>query len=408
MSALARKHAERWLNRNVIGMGLTSFLSDACHEMATAILPGFLASIGASAAALGAIEGLADAVSSFVKLWIGWYTDRIGHRKAICVAGYLLTGVSQALFAFASGWLLVLLGRVVGWFGRGSRGPLRDAILAESVAPEDRGKAFGFHRAGDTLGAIVGPLVGVGLLALWQPHAAAHPSAPFRTIFLVTLIPGVGSAVAFAALVRERRREPDHSLRLWKTIAALPRDFRRLLVGVGVFGLGDFAPTLLILGATQLLAPALGTVRAAQVAALLYVLRNVLYAGASYPVGVLSDRFGPRGLLALGYSLGALVSVGFAAAFLSWTGNLALLGVLFALAGTSIATVDALEGVITADLVPTETRGTAYGVLGTVNGVGDLASSAAVGALWALHPAAGFAYAAVLMMAGSVLLLWVR
>ena len=196
--------ATRWLNRNVVGMGLASLLSDWGHEMATVVLPAFLAVIGAPAAALGAIEGIADAVSSFVKLGAGWYSDRIGRRKGICVGGYFLTGISKAIFAFAAGWPLVLFGRTLGWFARGIRGPLRDAILAESVSTEDRGKAFGFHRAGDTLGAIIGPLCAVGLLALLQGQSAADPSAPFRTVFLLTLIPGVGSALAFGLRVRPK------------------------------------------------------------------------------------------------------------------------------------------------------------------------------------------------------------
>ena len=125
-----------WLNRNVVGMGLTSLLSDAGHEMATAILPGFLTVLGVSAAALGIIEGVADATSSFVKLGAGWLSDRLGHRKPITVGGYLLTGLSKGLFAFAYGWPLILVGRVLGWFGRGIRGPLRDAMLAiEDVYP---------------------------------------------------------------------------------------------------------------------------------------------------------------------------------------------------------------------------------------------------------------------------------
>src|SRR5438067_20964 len=139
-----------WLNHNVLGMGLTSLLSDAGHEMATAVLPGFLAALGAPPYALGLIEGVADALSSFVKLAAGWWGDRLGHRKGIVTAGYALTGVAKALFALAAGWPLVLAGRCLAWFGRGIRGPLRDALLAESVLPGDRGKAFGFHRAGDT------------------------------------------------------------------------------------------------------------------------------------------------------------------------------------------------------------------------------------------------------------------
>jgi len=401
---------ERWLNRNVVGMGVTSLLSDWGHEMATAILPAFLAVIGAPAAALGAIEGIADAVSSFVKLGAGWYSDRIGRRKAICVGGYFLTGVSKAIFAFAAGWPLVLVGRTLGWFGRGIRGPLRDAILAESVSSEARGKAFGFHRAGDTLGAIIGPLCAVGLLALLQGHAAGDPSAPFRLVFLLTLVPGVGSALAFGLMVHERRRAPNHGVKLWATIRGLPYGYRRWLVGVGVFGIGDFAHTLLILAATELLTPAYGVVAAAQMAALFYVVRNVFYAGASYPVGALSDRVGRRGILVLGYAVGALTAAGFIAAFaFSWRHPAYLLGPS-CLAGIYIAVEDALEGAMTADLVPAaELRGIAYGVLGTVNGIGDLAASVIVGALWtAVSPATGFAYAATAMAAGAVVITRVR
>ena len=401
---------EGWLNRNVVGMGITSLLSDWGHEMATAILPAFLAVIGVPAAALGAIEGIADAVSSFVKLGAGWYTDRIGHRKAVCVGGYFLTGVSKAIFALAYGWPLVLVGRTLGWFGRGIRGPLRDAILAESVPDEARGKAFGFHRAGDTLGAVIGPLCAVGLLAWLQGHGAADPSAPFRTVFLLTLIPGVGSALAFGLMVRERRRAPNHGVRLWATIHGLPHAYRRWLVGVGIFGVGDFAHTLLILAATELLEPAYGIVAAAQMAALFYVARNVLYAGASYPIGALSDRLGRLGILVLGYVVGALTAAGFVAAFaLSWRHPVYLLG-LFCLAGIYIAAEDALEGAMTADLVPAvESRGIAYGVLGTVNGIGDLAASVIVGALWtAVSPAVGFAYATAAMAAGAVAIARVR
>ena len=400
---------QKWLNRNVVGMGLTSFLSDASHEMATAVLPGFLAVIGAPAAALGLIEGVADAASSFVKLAAGWYSDRIGHRKAITVGGYFVTGVAKALFAFAYAWPLVLVGRTVAWLGRGVRGPLRDAILAESVPAESRGRAFGFHRAGDTLGAIVGPAIAVALLAWLQPQAAGNPSAPFRLIFWLTLIPGVGSAVAFATLVSERRRAPDHELRFWGALRSLPSSYRRLLVGVGVFGLADFAPTLMILAATQLLTPGHGVVHAAQIAGLLYMLRNVAYAGASFPIGALSDRVGRRGLLVAGYVVGAVVAAGFMFAFVFSLHSMAYLLALFALAGVYIAAEDALEGVMTADYISPEVRGTAYGLLATVNGVGDFVASAAVGLLWTgISPVAGFGYAAVLMLIGAAILHTVR
>jgi MFS family permease len=398
-----------WLNRNVLGMGLTSLLSDAGHEMATAVLAGFLAVIGAPAYALGVIEGVADALSSFVKLGTGWWSDRLGHRKGIVTAGYALTGCAKALFALAAGWPLVLVGRVLAWFGRGIRGPLRDAMLAESVTAKDRGKAFGFHRAGDTLGAIIGPLLGAWLLVLLLPYATPDPSTPFRMIFLLTLVPGLASVVAFMLLVREERRPPNHEAQFWASVRALPSSFRRFLVGVGVFGAGDFSHTLLILAATQLLTPTYGPVEAAQAGAVLYALRNVLYAAASYPVGAMSDRTGRRGLLAAGYALAALVMVGFAAVFFWSVTSLFVLGVLFALAGVYIAVEDALEGALTADLVPDLTnRGTAYGVMGTVNGVGDLVSSVVVGVLWSVNPVLGFVYAALMMLAGWLLLYRVR
>jgi MFS family permease len=393
-----------WLNRNVIGMGLTSLLSDAGHEMATAVLPAFLATIGAAAGALGAIEGVADAVSSFAKLGAGWWSDRIGHRKTIAVGGYALTGASTGLFALAAGWPLVLAARVIGWFGRGIRGSLRDAMLAESVEPADAGKAFGFHRAGDTLGAIIGPLLGVAVVALLHERFT-DASAPFRIVFVLTLIPGLGAALAFALMVRERRRPPNHDLAFWHSVRRLPRPYRRFLVGVFVFGLADFAPTLLILRATDLLSPAHGIAHAAQLAALLYAVRNAFYAGASFPIGALGDRIGRRGLLAGGYVLAALTFAG----FIPSISTLPHLLLLFAAAGVFIAIEDALEGAIAAELLPAETRGLGYGVLGSVNGVGDLASSVIVGVLWAhVSVTAGLAYAAVLSVLGAVLILRVR
>ena len=393
-----------WLNRNVIGMGLTSLLSDAGHEMATAVLPSFLATLGVSAAALGAIEGISDAVASFAKLGSGWWSDRIGHRKPIAVGGYALTGAAKALFAFAAGWPLVLTGRVLAWFGRGIRGSLRDAMLVESVEPADVGKAFGFHRAGDTIGAIIGPLLGVAAIGLLHGRFV-DPSMPFRVVFLLTLIPGLGSALAFALMVRERRRAPNHEIRFWSSVRSLPRAYRRCLVGVFIFGLADFAPTLLILRATDLLTPAHGVAHAAQLAALLYALRNALYAGAAFPVGALGDRIGRRGLLAGGYVVAALTFVGFMHASV----ELPYLALLFAAAGVFMAVEDTLEGTIAAELLPPERRGLGYGVLGSVNGVGDLFSSVIVGLLWAhVSITAGLLYAAVLSVAGAVLILRVR
>ena len=243
-----------WLNRNVMLFGLTSLLSDFCHEMATAILPQFMQAIGASAAALGFIEGVADALSSFVKLGAGYHSDRIGRRKSWTAIGYLLTAVATPLFAFAFAWPIILIGRIVGWLGRGIRGPLRDAMLAESVAPQDRGRAFGFHRAGDTAGAVLGPLAAFGLLSLlaahpgaievlrrWVPSLSSAAGGAFRIIFLLTFVPGFLSVLTIL-LVKEKIRAPHHELRFFGALRSMPGNYRRFLLGVGLFGIADFAP----------------------------------------------------------------------------------------------------------------------------------------------------------------------
>src|SRR3954452_6598951 len=177
-----------WLNRTVWGMTVTSLLSDACYEMVLAVLPGFLPVIGVAAAALGWIEGASDAFSSFLKLFSGYYSDKIGHRKRMVVAGYFFTGTGLSLFAVATSWVPIFGGRLISWFGKGIRGSLRDAMLSESTEPAFRGRVFGFHRAGDTVGAVLGPLAGVALLSLIP---ATTPDRPFRIIFLLSLIPGL-------------------------------------------------------------------------------------------------------------------------------------------------------------------------------------------------------------------------
>ncbi|MBN1461222.1 MAG: MFS transporter [Armatimonadetes bacterium] len=389
-------------------MGLTSFLSDAGHEMATTVLPAFLTLIGAPASALGLIEGIADALSSFVKLLSGWYGDRLARRKPLVVGGYLLTGVGTGLLALASSWPFVLFARSLSWLGRGVKGPPRDAMLAESVPKESRGKAFGFHRAGDTLGAVLGPLMAVGLLALLG-DSAPHSLGPYRLVFALSLIPGLLAGLVFALLVVEHRRKAQGGKRLWLSVRSLPRPYIRLLAAVGLNGLGNFAPTLLILAGTELLSGRYGTTRAAQIAGLLYVVHNVFYAGMSYPVGALSDRWGRRGLLALGYFAGGLVAAGLVVAFALPFSAIFFLAVLFALNGSFMATQDSLEGAITADRVERANRSTAYGVMATVNGVGDFAASAVVGLLWTLvSPTVAFAYAAALMWSGAGSLAMIR
>jgi MFS family permease len=204
-----------------------------------------------------------------------------------------------------------------------------------------------------------------------------------------------------AFMVREKRRPPNHEMRFWGTIRSMPKTYRSFLLAVGLFGIADFAPTLMILRATTSLEPTLGLLRAAQVAALLYTLRNVVYALASYPIGALSHRFHRTRYLATGYGVAVVTFLGFAFVLptIWW------FAIFFALAGIFIAWEDTMEGVAVRDYVKTEIAGTAYGVLGVVNGIGDFAASVIVGLLWAaISPMAGFLYAAVAGLAGTILM----
>lgn len=391
---------KQWLNRNIWGMTITSLLSDASHEMVMAVLPGFLPIIHVTAAALGWIEGASDAIASFLKLFSGWYSDRIGHRKRMIVMGGFFVGSGLSLFSLANSWIMILIGRLVSWIGRGLRATLRDAMLSESVAPEFRGRAIGFHRTGDTIGAIIGPIMGVILLrSLPQPSS----DAPFRTIFLLSLIPGIAAPLVFLFMVRETKRQPRPWSNFLKSIGELPKAFRRMLLAVGLFGSGDFSPSLLILAAATLLRPKYGAVHAAQLAALLYVVRNIVYAAASYPIGWLADRGRKPPLLATGYLCGALMSAASALMFWRNSSSLPILTAIFVIAGIFVAAQDTLEKAIPPDITDPAIRGTVYGTLGAVNGAGDFISSALVGTLWtAASPSIAFAAAAVLMLLGSL------
>jgi MFS family permease len=387
-----------WLNRTVLGVGLTSLFSDWSHETATAILPAFLAAIGAGPAWLGAIEGIADGLSSFTKLAAGHFTDRLKRRKPLALFGYAFTAFATASFAFATHAVHVLFGRVSAWLGRGVRSPAKKALLAADVSPNAYGRAFGFERLMDTVGAIAGPLT-----ALWLLEITAHS---YRKVFLWTLVPGLIAVLSFWFLVRERpiAARPQRSFLLG--LKTLPAPFRRLLLGVGVFGAGDFSHSLLILYASRMLAPAHGLARAASLAVALYTLHNVFYAGSAYFSGWLSDHVPSRKVvLAAGYALAGLTAI----LLCTGTHSLPLLMVIFILAGLYIGTEEALEDSLAAELVPKDQHGMAFGTLAAVNAVGDFLSSLLVGFLWsAFNVQTAFAASAFLFIIGAILILRLR
>lgn len=405
---------DSWWNPTVFGASITSGLADLSYETANVILPGFLAALGLSPTVLGTVEGIADGIASFTKIAAGYLADRIGRRKPLVVLGYSLTVVGQAVMAVASAWGVILLGRAVGWLGRGIRGPLRDAIVSGAIPPNQRGRAFGFHRAADTLGAVVGPALGAAAIPLLTQYVGERrwaPVAAFQIAMGLTVIPGVLAVLSFALLVRDAGSRPNLNLRFHRAVASLPRPFQRYLIAVGLFGLGDFAPTLLILAATQALHRHFDLGTAAALAGGFYVVRNIVQATASFPIGALADRIGHHVLLVSGYAAGAatmlLLVLVFALPDLSGVpaATVAVLIAVFALAGIYMAVQEALEPVITAALVPAEIKTTGFGILGAVNGLGDLGSSILVGSLWThVSPQTAFGAAGLLMFAGAIVL----
>lgn len=381
----------RWLNRNILGMGLASLFSDMNHEMASAILPLFLSSVlGAPAFALGVIEGVADGISTVFEVWSGWYSDRIGRRKGLAAVGYFITAASTAVFAFATSWWHVLFGRVFGWIGWSIRSPVRDALLTESTGPGTVGRAFAFHRTMDTLGAIAGPLVATLLLS----------RVSLRTIFLVSLIPGLCAAGAIMLLVREKARRPD-TRDAWTNFRSLPRDFLRFLVPVGLFGIANFAPTLLILRAQELLTPSMGAVGAGAYAVGLYTFSNIVYAIVGYPIGMAADRFSKRAILCCGFALFGLMCLGFNIVESSALGLMPL----FPLNGVYTAAIESSQPALASTLIPEDKRGTGFGLMSGVDGVGDFVSSVLMGTLWtAIAPEVSFAVAGITAILAAVIL----
>jgi len=351
------------LSRSTIIIGLVSLLGDISSEMIYPILPTFLTqTLHAPATVVGLIEGFAVGTASVVSGFSGWISDRIGRRKPVAFVGYALTAVSRPMIAFATAWPVVLGARFGDRFGKGIRTAPRDALLAESAAETARGRAFGFERAMDSAGAVVGPLLGLALV-VWAGLEA-------RKIFLISAIPASIAAVMILA-VRERRSDivtGSSSIRL--SLAGTTREYRRLLIITAVFGLANSANAFLILRAQQL-----GLTVGLTIVA--YALYNAVASMASVPAGSASDRFGRRNLLIIGYAIYAVSYGGFALANASW-----LVWPLFAFYGLFPALTDGVSKALAVDTAGKAGRATAIGIYSAVIGITQIAASYIGGMLW--------------------------
>jgi MFS family permease len=384
----------RWLNRTVLGIGMASLFSDWSHEIATAVLPTFLATMGVAAAWLGIIEGVSDGLSSVAKIGSGFYTDKLQRRKPIAVAGYIVTALGTASFGLATTAWHVLIVTTSAWWGGGVPTPVKKALLAAAVTRETYGRAFGFERMMDTIGAIVGPASALLLLAAFHHH--------YPPLFAITLVPGLIAAAFIAFVVKEKERKPVSHVSFGERLRSLPKPYRKFLVAVGLFGSGDFAHTMLILLATQKLTPALGAANAASLAVGFYVAHNIFYAAFAPIAGWLADHFKKPLVLATGYALAAVMAV----LIITLPATIWTFVLVFVLGGVYVGIEETLEDSLCAELVNEEQHGMAFGVLATVNGVGDFLSSIVVGLLWTeFGTAVAFGYSAVLFVLGSLLVL---
>jgi MFS family permease len=373
---------QRWLTPGVRGIGTASFLADVGHEIPTALLPNLLTvTLGAPAAALGLIEGVSDGLAGAARLAGGAIADDPQRRRAQAVAGYTTTAVLSSLIGAATTVWQVAVLRAGAWAARGQRVPARNALLADIVPAAVYGRAYGFERAMDNLGAIAGPLLALALVGL----------VGTRTAIALSVIPGLLAALAIVYAIRhapraeQRERQP---LRL-RIRPVLTGRLGRLMVGVSAFEFGNVAATLLILRASELLAPGRDQDRATQLALSLYIAYNVAATVASIPAGRLGDRRGGVLVLAVGVGLFGLAYMGFA---VGPSGVLAL-APWFLAAGVAIGCVETAEHAAVAALAPVELRGSAFGLLAAVQSFGNLAASAIAGLLWTLvSPRVAFAY----------------
>ena len=382
------------LPRNVKVVAATSFLTDVSSEMVVNTLPLFLKNVlGVKTAVIGLIEGVAESTSSLLKLFSGWFSDRLGRRKLLAVVGYGISALCKPLFYFAGSWGTVAAARWGDRVGKGVRTAPRDALVADSTPARQRGLAFGFHRAADTAGAFLGLAVALALVWTLQRGSGELLARTFRVLVLASLVPAFVAVAVLAAGARETRPVAPASgaTRPRFGFTSLGKDFRRFILIVGVFELGNSSDAFIILRAQE---------RGLSITGILAMLLafNFVYTVLSLLAGRRSDRIGRRRVVMAGWALYALTYLGLASA--RSAGQIVALYVLYgAYYGLTYGTAKALV----ADLVPAEARGMAYGTYNAVLGLTDLPASLIAGLLWSgiggwpgFGPSAPFHFGAIM------------
>lgn len=351
------------ISKNVFALGLVSFFNDVASEMIYPIVPIFLTSVlGAPVAIVGLIEGIAESTASILKVVSGWLSDKFQNRKSFVVAGYSFSAISKIILSFAFSWPFVLMARFIDRFGKGIRTSARDALISESSENSARGRAFGFHRALDTLGAVVGPMI--ALLAI---HFLDNN---FRLIFFLAFIPAFMGILLLLFLVKEKKKEANSSSPFRFNWHNLDPSFKVFLLISFIFALGNSSDTFLILRA-QNLGLSLSLV------VLAYVLFNFTYSIFSIPAGIISDKIGPKKVLLAGFLLFSVVYL-----FFGLVHNSLFLWFLFPVYGLYMALTEGVGKAYISNLVSQEKSGTVFGIYHTIIGLTTFFASLIAGLLW--------------------------
>jgi len=371
-----RKHFG--FGRNVIVTGLVSFFMDLSSEMIYPLVPLFLSTtLGVNKSVIGLIEGIAESTASLLRVFSGWFSDRVGDRKWLMAAGYGISTLSRPLIALAAGWQHVLGSRFVDRFGKGIRVAPRDALIAESTDRAYLGRAFGLQRAMDTFGAVVGPATAFFLLGIFSNN--------YRTVFWFSMVPGVIAVLLIIFFIKEKKRPVmSHTERPVLTMKHFDWRFKFFIAIAAVFALGNSSDVFLILRAQQTGIPAV-------MIPVVYLVFNLVYSLSAIPAGIASDRFGMKRVILSGFVLFAILYYGFAV-----VADVKSIWVLFALYGLYMGLTEGTQKAFLATIIPAEFKATAFGVYNTIVGLAMLPASLLGGWLWdSVSPAATFYFGAV-------------
>jgi MFS family permease len=372
--------------RNVFVAGLVSFFMDVSSEMIYPLVPLFLTNIlGINKAIIGLIEGIAESTASLLKVFSGWFSDRLGNRKWLMAAGYGISTLSRPIIALATGWHHVMGSRFMDRFGKGVRTAPRDAIIAESAEKTHLGRAFGFHRSMDTMGAVVGPAIAFFLLGIFSNN--------YRLVFWLSMIPGAIAVLLIILFITEKKKVPlPHAERPKLTLKHFDWRFKFFLASATLFAIGNSSDVFLILRAQQTGIPTV-------MIPVVYLLFNLIYSLSAIPAGIAADRFGKKRVILLGFVLFAALYYGFAIAR-----DTAVIWVLFGFYGLFMGLTEGIQKAFLATIIPQDFKATAFGVYNTAVGLAMFPASLLGGWLWDnISPSATFYFGSITASLSAVL-----